>query len=107
MGIYHTCPYCGANLDPGERCDCRLDALVMPPEPIDLTADHHVMIPGLEAVRRFVAPPTESHDNPALIARCLNCDRTKCNGECEYTPEDRHNRRRSAMRRAALCGGVT
>lgn len=22
MGYYHTCPYCGANLDPGERCDC-------------------------------------------------------------------------------------
>lgn len=20
--IYHTCPRCGANLDPGERCDC-------------------------------------------------------------------------------------
>ena len=21
--IYHTCPHCGANLDPGERCsDC-------------------------------------------------------------------------------------
>lgn len=20
---YHTCPYCGANLDPGERCDCQ------------------------------------------------------------------------------------
>lgn len=19
---YHTCPNCGANLDPGERCDC-------------------------------------------------------------------------------------
>lgn len=19
---YWTCPYCGANLDPGERCDC-------------------------------------------------------------------------------------
>jgi len=19
---YHTCPVCGANLDPGERCDC-------------------------------------------------------------------------------------
>ena len=19
---YHTCPDCGANLDPGERCDC-------------------------------------------------------------------------------------
>lgn len=20
--IYKTCPYCGAHLDPGERCDC-------------------------------------------------------------------------------------
>lgn len=20
---YFTCPYCGNNLDPGERCDCR------------------------------------------------------------------------------------
>ena len=20
---YHTCPHCGANLDPGERCDCQ------------------------------------------------------------------------------------
>lgn len=19
---YHTCPWCGANLDPGEQCDC-------------------------------------------------------------------------------------
>lgn len=22
MPYYHTCPLCGANLDPGERCDC-------------------------------------------------------------------------------------
>lgn len=20
---YHTCPYCGCNIDPGERCDCQ------------------------------------------------------------------------------------
>ena len=20
---YHTCPYCGANLDPNEKCDCQ------------------------------------------------------------------------------------
>ncbi len=20
--IYHTCPVCGSNLDPGEHCDC-------------------------------------------------------------------------------------
>lgn len=20
---YYTCPYCGANLDPGESCDCQ------------------------------------------------------------------------------------
>lgn len=23
MAYYHTCPHCGANLDTGERCDCR------------------------------------------------------------------------------------
>lgn len=23
MAFYNVCPYCGANLDPGERCDCR------------------------------------------------------------------------------------
>lgn len=22
MAYYDTCPFCGANLDPGERCDC-------------------------------------------------------------------------------------
>ena len=22
MAFYYTCPYCGSNLDPGERCDC-------------------------------------------------------------------------------------
>lgn len=23
MSCYRICPYCGCNLDPGERCDCR------------------------------------------------------------------------------------
>lgn len=23
MSYYTTCPDCGANLDPGERCDCQ------------------------------------------------------------------------------------
>lgn len=23
MSYYHTCPDCGANLDPGERCSCK------------------------------------------------------------------------------------
>lgn len=22
MAFYHTCPLCGSNLDPGEKCDC-------------------------------------------------------------------------------------
>lgn len=24
MSFYHTCEYCGANLDSGEKCDCQL-----------------------------------------------------------------------------------
>jgi len=23
MSYYHTCPHCGAHLDPSERCDCQ------------------------------------------------------------------------------------
>ncbi len=23
MAYYHVCPFCGANLDPGEHCDCK------------------------------------------------------------------------------------
>ncbi len=25
MSYYRNCPYCGAYLDPGERCECELD----------------------------------------------------------------------------------
>lgn len=31
MSYYNTCPECGANLDPGEKCDCRSST-----EPIEL-----------------------------------------------------------------------
>ena len=24
MAYYRVCPYCGCNLDPGERCDCQI-----------------------------------------------------------------------------------
>ena len=38
--IYHTCPHCGANLDPSERCDCRQKAEVPPwVRPIPSAAD--------------------------------------------------------------------
>ena len=32
MSYYRECPYCGAHLDPGERCDCRDDAQNEEPE---------------------------------------------------------------------------
>ena len=25
MAYFEVCPFCGANLDPGERCDCGKD----------------------------------------------------------------------------------
>lgn len=27
MAFYHTCPHCGSNLDPGEKCDCESEAV--------------------------------------------------------------------------------
>lgn len=30
---YHTCPLCGANLDPNESCDCQKDETQTLPDP--------------------------------------------------------------------------
>lgn len=30
MSCYCTCPLCGANLDPGERCDCQRGEHIRP-----------------------------------------------------------------------------
>lgn len=32
MAYYTTCPHCGANLDPGERCDCQDKKGAEPPQ---------------------------------------------------------------------------
>lgn len=29
MSYYRTCPHCGANLDPGEVCDCQIGAALL------------------------------------------------------------------------------
>lgn len=29
MSFYRTCPRCGANLDPGEHCDCQQEKMYM------------------------------------------------------------------------------
>lgn len=52
---YVKCPYCGANLDPGEKCDCREEAQKKnSPRPKELS---------LNAVRQRV-----SADNNYIIA---------------------------------------
>lgn len=30
MSYYKICPYCGAALDPGEKCDCRKEKAARP-----------------------------------------------------------------------------
>lgn len=36
MSYFHICPFCGANLDPGERCDCTgsIQATTAAPTPV-------------------------------------------------------------------------
>lgn len=34
MSLYHPCPYCGAHLDPEERCDCNESCSVPCPEEV-------------------------------------------------------------------------
>lgn len=35
MAQYVTCPNCGANLDPGERCDCQKEKASSKMTPLD------------------------------------------------------------------------
>lgn len=30
MALFKKCPYCGCNLDPGETCDCKKEAVPAP-----------------------------------------------------------------------------
>ena len=32
MAYYHTCPDCGANLEPGEKCDCQTNKIYITKE---------------------------------------------------------------------------
>lgn len=41
---YHTCEYCGANLDPGEKCDCKEE---------DLKLEEWIIL------RKMVKPPSD------------------------------------------------
>lgn len=46
MKLYKTCADCGANLDPGERCECRKKRPVLEHKPADAhqmaNIKHHV-----------------------------------------------------------------
>lgn len=48
MPEYWTCPYCGAALDPGEKCDCRNNQQAEPDE-IELTGSLKDIAAEIEA----------------------------------------------------------
>lgn len=65
---YHTCPICGANLDPGERCDCEV--------PVSAPVAKQVSISSLQAAafllrsrdRRAVNLRQQREEDPFEIA---------------------------------------
>lgn len=74
---YHTCPECGANLDPGEKCDCKGDiygAFNGDTNPsgdmlCDMRNDISCLVPGLlryhykvcQVVAEMIADSQEKH----------------------------------------------
>ncbi len=46
--FYITCPSCGANLDPGERCDCAGAIMERMLDKIELIQDKSEYIPEVE-----------------------------------------------------------
>ena len=45
---YRTCPYCGANLDPCERCDCQDEKKEAAPAASETTS-------GIDTHRQFIS----------------------------------------------------
>ncbi len=45
MAYYYTCPFCGSNLDPGERCDCQV-AAKQEPDPVIGKRIRIIIAPG-------------------------------------------------------------
>lgn len=61
MGYYRTCPYCGAHLDPGERCDCKGGDLLL--------ADH----PSVKAAPVSLSLPTYYRNTVMMQSRGAPC----------------------------------
>ena len=58
---YHTCPICGANLDPGERCDCEV--------PVSAPVAKQVSISSCKRPPRAAAFLLRSRDRRAVNLR--------------------------------------
>ena len=68
MSLYKTCPHCGANLDPGESCDCAIsqvctEARAVFPELFTGRTDREIVSEIAGIVRR-----AEMKDAPADAA---------------------------------------
>lgn len=67
MSYYHTCPHCGANLDPGEVCDCTLtqvcaEARETFPERFTGKTDREVVAEIASVVKRAAQGATNTED---------------------------------------------
>lgn len=50
MAKYNTCDNCGANLDPGERCDCASEPELMKP------AGYEILTAGKKLIKATTPP---------------------------------------------------
>ena len=67
MSYYKTCPHCGANLDPGEVCDCTLtqvcaEARETFPERFTGKTDREVVAEIASVVKRAAQGATNTQD---------------------------------------------
>ena len=67
MSYFHTCPHCGAHLDPGEVCDCTLtqvcaEARETFPERFTGKTDREVVAEIASVVKRAAQGATNTQD---------------------------------------------
>lgn len=53
MSYYHTCPRCGANLDPSEKCDCLFERIQKEEKERRMIVLHHLKMALARACPEF------------------------------------------------------
>ena len=73
MPYYNVCPYCNANLDPGEKCDCQ-NSKSLEKEKMDAITAARELLYSTECINRLYMATSETEIGRIMKTERLNLD---------------------------------